>query len=54
MVPPTLPTGWSIPYGFPGYPTIYKTMTFGLDASGSLASVIGFLPVLGVVMKVIL
>lgn len=44
-VPMSLPTGWTAPSNFAGYSFMASiTPTFSLDVSGSIASIIGFLP----------
>jgi hypothetical protein len=44
LVPTSLPTGWSTPSGFAGFPTVSKTPQFGFPASNSVGSVLGFAP----------
>jgi hypothetical protein len=44
LVPTSLPSGWSTPSGFAGFPTVSQTPQFGFPASNSVGSVLGFAP----------
>jgi len=43
-VPTSLPSGWTQPSNFAGYPTTTKAPTFTLSATGSISAIIGFSP----------
>lgn len=44
LVPTTLPSGWSTPSGFAGFPTISQTPQFAFPATNSVGSILGFAP----------
>jgi hypothetical protein len=43
-VPTSLPSGWSTPSGFAGFPTVATTPQIAFPASNSVGSVLGFAP----------
>lgn len=43
-VPTSLPSGWTQPSNFAGYPTTTKALTFTLNSTGSISAIIGFSP----------